>query len=89
MSVIIKNKIENTPNNFSFALKRFGAACGLCLGFILLITGIILSCFAFLEKTNFDTTEIILIVTSFVLFGCGAHCLDLLEKEKQAKRGIL
>lgn len=87
MNAITKNEMKDTPANFQTLLKKVGATGGLSLGLILLVAGIILSGFALFEKTNFDNAELILIVSSFVLFGSGAHCLDLLEKEKKAKRG--
>lgn len=87
MNATIKNETKATTANFHILLKKFGATSGLSLGLILLVTGIILSVFAFFEKTNFDNAELIMIVTSFVFLGLGAHCLDLLEKGKISKRG--
>ena len=87
MNATIKNETKATTANFPNVLKKFGATSGLSLGLIILAAGIILSFFAFFEKTNFDNAELLLIVTSFVFLGLGAHCLDLLEKEKKAKRG--
>ena len=89
MNAIIKNKAKDSANTYSTILKKSVASVGLFLGFILLITGVFLIVFAFFEKTNFDNAELLLILASFVLFGLGAHCLDLLEKEKRANRDSL
>ncbi len=89
MNATIKNEVKNSPANFSVIWKSYGATISFSLGLAFLLTGIILTIFAFFEKTSFDKTEIALIISSFVLFGLGAHCLDLLEMEKKAKRGNL
>ena len=89
MNAIIKNKAKDSANGYSTILKKLVASIGLCLGFILLVTGAFLLSFAFVEKTDFDNAELFLIVTSFLLFGFGAHCLDLLEEEKRSNRDSL
>lgn len=89
MNALIKNKVKNSDDGYSTILKKSVASIGICLGFILLVTGVFLISFAFVEKTNFDNAELFLIVSSFLLFGLGAHCLDLLEEEKRSKRDSL
>ena len=86
MNPVIKNQINATPHNFRLVLKKIGASAGFILGLILMAAGIFLSIFDFVEKTNFNNSELGLIIPSFLLLGLGAHCLDLLDEEKRAKR---
>lgn len=71
------------PDSFRNTGRKIGAIGGLFCGLFLLTLGIILSIFSFIEKINFDQTELILLISAFVLLGFGAHCLDLIEKDKR------
>lgn len=84
MNTSVKNEVSRFSGNFKTIGKKIGAVCGLLFGLILLVTGASLSIFAYLAGINFDKIEVVLIVTSFVLFGLGAHCLDSLEAKKKS-----
>lgn len=71
------------PDNFKNHGRKIGAMGGFFCGLTLMTLGIILSIFSFIEKMNFDRTELILLLSAFVLLGLGAHCLDLIEKDKR------
>lgn len=77
--------MKKSPAGHYTPLKKLGAAGSMLLGLILLVAGVILSALAFFEKADFDRSEIIMLAASFVFLGLGAHCLDLLDKERKAK----
>lgn len=70
-------------DNFKNKGKKFGAISGFFCGLTFLSLGIILSIFSFIEKVNLNRIELILLLTAFLLLGLGAHCLDLVEKDKR------
>jgi hypothetical protein len=86
MVAIVRDEMQYNSNNFSITLKKLGATAGIFFGVILLTVGAMLSTLAFFEKVNFNNTEVVLIASSFAFLGIGAHCLDLLEKERKANR---
>ena len=83
MNAITKNEMMKVPDNFKDRGRKFGAIGGFFCGLTFLMLGIILSIFSFFEKIDLDRTELILLVTAFILLGLGAHCLDLIEKDKR------
>ena len=88
MNAIINYRInESTKRNTYSSLVKLGAVGGLLFGLVLLVAGIVLSALAFFENVNFNNTEVIMIALSFTLLGLGAHCLDLLEKDRKSRRG--
>ena len=87
MNAMINYRInESTKSNTYISLVKLGAVSGLLIGIVLLAAGIVLSALAFFENVNFNNTEVIMIVSSFTLLGFGAHWLDLLEKDRKARR---
>ncbi len=86
MNTAIRKEMQCASENSMSLTKKLGAAGGLLFGSISFATGVALSILASFERINFDNTEIILLTSAFALLGLGAHCLDLLEKERKTNR---
>ena len=65
-----------------------GSFGGLLGGMLLLLAGLFLSTEIFVTKINFHGLEVVLLVLAFFFLGIGAHCLDLMDKERKAKRNL-
>jgi cytochrome c biogenesis protein CcdA len=75
----------NEAKNFSF-VNFVGAMGGLVSGFVLILSGFILSAVSLFTRTNFNGWEVILIVTGFIFLAMGAHFLDLIDRKNKVKR---
>lgn len=85
--VIKKDKSNYTETaEFSSFPKFAGAIGGLAGGLVLMLTGIILSAVSYFSAINFHSLDVLAIVAAFIFSAVGAHFLDLMEKEKKAKR---
>lgn len=82
---IIKFEDKYSPG----LLKSAGVASGIVGGLILILTGLILTIISYFEQNNFDTEEIILLVSGLAFLTIGAHSLDLIEKDKKSRRTAL
>ncbi len=80
--------MENNISKSTVAKKPFfiGAIGGIVSGFILMLTGLILSAISFFNRMNFQGWDVILIVAAFVFFAAGAHFLDSIDREKKSKK---
>lgn len=68
------------------SIKFAAAIFGFSAGFVFMFAGIILSIVKFFSKTSFHGWEVILIAAAFPLLIGGAHCLDLIEKDKRRRK---
>lgn len=63
-----------------------GSIGGIVGGLLMSLFGIFLSAEAYLTKIPTHKVEVFFLVSSFLLLALGAHCLDLIEKERRSKR---
>lgn len=84
---IMKNNEAVSTSRLSALSKLVMAAGGMTIGVLLMLMGLILWGLSSIEQQNHDGWELILLVSSFVFFGIGAHGFDLLNKaEKEEKK---
>lgn len=82
-----KTEAVVSTSKFPAFMRLAMAAGGMTLGIFLMLTGLILWGISAIEQQNHDRWELILIVSSFVFFGIGAHGLDLVNRaEKEEKK---
>ena len=67
-------------------IKSVGVVGGIVGGLISMLTGLILSIISYFNRTSFHGVEMILLIASVGLLIIGAHSLDLIEKDKKARR---
>ena len=67
-------------------VKPLLATCSFIAGVVFVTAGITLWLISSLTSPSDDKYVVWLLILAFVLFGCGSHCLDLIEKEKYAVR---
>lgn len=86
-AAVMENKsIKTDEAEKKSFVNLFGAVGGIVGGFILALSGLILSVISFFTRIKFNSWEVILIATAFVFFAIGAHFLDLMDRENKAKR---
>lgn len=70
--------------------RSIGAFCGLSSGIIAVVIGSLLTAISWMSNTEggsyVKTIGTILLVLTMPLLICGAHCLDLMEKQKDRER---
>jgi hypothetical protein len=90
VEAVMKNEGGATGSNFSGLTIRILAFGGMAVGIMLMLIGLIISGISSLENKNHDHWVLILLVSSFVFLGFGAHGLDLIhdEKRKEKKRRL-
>jgi hypothetical protein len=81
-NVIISFEDKNPPSFF----KSVGVVGGIVGGLILMVTGLFLSATAYFRQTSFRGIEMLLFLGSLALLTIGAHSLDLIERDKKARR---
>ncbi len=86
-AAVMESKNIKTDKAKSFSFVHFVAAIGgIVAGLILMAAGLILSAISFFTQINFDVWEMFLIVSAFVFLTIGAHFLDLIDREKKARK---
>lgn len=71
---------------FSSFPKFAGAIGGIAGGLVLMLGGIIFSSVSYFSGISFHSLDVIAIAAAFIFLAVGAHFLDLMEREKKAKR---
>ncbi len=79
-----RSKYDNTSEVFSNKLAL--AIIVIASGFLLMLTGIILSAISFVTHGKFHGWDVITLVASFVFLAFGAHCLDKSDESKKNAR---
>jgi len=68
------------------SFKSFFATCSFAAGFVVSIAGTTLWLISIFERRAEDIYVTIAIIAAFVLFACGAHCIDLIDAENRKDR---
>lgn len=89
-AIIVNRKVLNrkvsVKKKYGTALHSFGAAVFIGAGTVAMMSALILIVLAAATASSFDGVEVILIVASFIFFGLGTHCLDLIEKTRRSQK---
>jgi hypothetical protein len=84
---VIENKdTKSNDKNAPVSIKIAALMVAFSSGALFLLAELILSVVSFVNHTSYRGWDVILLVAAFALFGLGAHFLDLIEKEKKAKK---
>ena len=81
---VMANRYKKSAEKNTFSLNFIAAIGGIIGGFLLMLTGLILSAMAFISNTNFNGWEVILLVAAFIFLGFGAHFLDKYSATKKS-----
>ncbi len=84
---VMENKnIKTVEAGKKSSVNFVGAISGLAGGFILILSGFVLSIISFFTPMNFGGWQVILFITAFIFLAIGAHFLDLIDREDKAER---
>lgn len=84
---VIENKdTKSNDKNAPVSIKFPALMVAISSGVLFLLAELILSVVSTVNHTSHRGWDVILLVSAFALFGLGAHFLDLIEKEKRAKK---
>lgn len=78
-----ENFLNEKTTVFFYTIAAYGA---MTLGIILMLTALALIILAAFTTSNFNSVEVVLIMSAFILLGIGAHFMDSIEKINKARR---